>query len=648
MFRDLKRLLAMKIKLQGFRGFSNDADFIDLSDINIFIGKNSSGKSTLIKFLKTLSIAFSEVSDFDSLIGLKLNLATNLLGGDTHVKHNEVTKYIDFSVESTFDYYNGDHEIKFRFKIMNDETLVLNSISIHDEDDGIWIQSLFENNPLMEKGFDFYRPFDGIIKFQKGRTTTNIKRLYNKYMNQLPIHNLCEINGYLKNPNIKRIEENIKLETYKRELMNKFRISSDDLKELEKSHYYFHNYNFDFQIQPVNTENKVFLREEYSDEEYIDFTVLNGIETDFNFTKSFIDDLIEAHFERTDEIVEDDFLLEILSENPHLDKYSLVEKIKDYNLELYTIEFFLDLKSDLIKAKLNINHEDSSTIRELGKLILIQYSDIISPLVNDSISIFQNRIMLHVKDISSLQFIHSNLIQSERKFNLYDKTNLISEFITWYKHKKNIKINGDYNLDGSIIEAKTISFYVLNFLKKYLILFGIGKSIEVLQKENLGAIRVYKSNGYFDLVDEGSGSNRLLTILLRISMLIDYNEEREKSVYRHNYKFFIFEEPERNLHPDLQAKLAHLFVDLQNNYGVKCLIETHSEYLVRKLQILVAKNEIAPSSINIQYVTLDKDINIRKITIANDGELSSEFDTGFFDVSEGTTQLLYNQLQNQN
>ncbi len=48
----------------------------------------------------------------------------------------------------------------------------------------------------------------------------------------------------------------------------------------------------------------------------------------------------------------------------------------------------------------------------------------------------------------------------------------------------------------------------------------------------------------------------------------------------------IIEEPELNLHPALQSKLADLFLDVHQMWGIDFLIETHSEYILRRSQVI--------------------------------------------------------------
>jgi predicted ATPase len=66
--------------------------------------------------------------------------------------------------------------------------------------------------------------------------------------------------------------------------------------------------------------------------------------------------------------------------------------------------------------------------------------------------------------------------------------------------------------------------------------------------------------------------------------------------------------------------------------------ETHSEYLVRKLQYLVSKGEIRPQDVVIYYFYPPDEVpegrnQVERINIQSDGRLDNEFGSGFFDES---------------
>jgi predicted ATP-dependent endonuclease of OLD family len=117
------------------------------------------------------------------------------------------------------------------------------------------------------------------------------------------------------------------------------------------------------------------------------------------------------------------------------------------------------------------------------------------------------------------------------------------------------------------------------------------------------------------LADEGLGITKLIGIMMNIEIailsakrnhlygygvLID-KKQRYPKIAREITSIAI-EEPENHLHPRYQALLAEMFVDAYKNYHIHFIVETHSEYMVRKLQTLVAKKDLTPAEVSLQYL----------------------------------------------
>ena len=170
--------------------------------------------------------------------------------------------------------------------------------------------------------------------------------------------------------------------------------------------------------------------------------------------------------------------------------------------------------------------------------------------------------------------------------------------------------------------------------------FEIGKSLKVIpfkgdnyslvifDKEN-PEITSDKRKGYpggIDLADKGMGSIQIVILLLRLATLI--------RKYKGQHLTILLEEPEQNLHPALQSKLAELIYAVNNKFGLRFIIETHSEYLIRKSQVIVA--ELNKSSIpilipfKVYYIPNDGTLPYEMVYRA-DGKFSNEFGPGFFD-----------------
>ena len=104
------------------------------------------------------------------------------------------------------------------------------------------------------------------------------------------------------------------------------------------------------------------------------------------------------------------------------------------------------------------------------------------------------------------------------------------------------------------------------------------------------------------------------------------------------------EEPEIHLHPRFQSLLAEMFVEAYKKYNIHFIIETHSEYLIRKLQVMVADKNNSLISNNVSLYYAEKDENgvstNRKIEFLEDGRLSDSFGSGFFDEATGLSMDL--------
>ena len=138
------------------------------------------------------------------------------------------------------------------------------------------------------------------------------------------------------------------------------------------------------------------------------------------------------------------------------------------------------------------------------------------------------------------------------------------------------------------------------------------------------------------LADMGMGSIQLMILLFRLGTYIN---KYKAGAYPLT---ILIEEPEQNLHPKLQSNLADLFCGLNKEYHYRFIIETHSEYLIRKTQVLVAKegfkDNIALNENNPFMVYYFDGENEKKpyypMEYRADGCFANDFGEGFFDEAE--------------
>ena len=170
--------------------------------------------------------------------------------------------------------------------------------------------------------------------------------------------------------------------------------------------------------------------------------------------------------------------------------------------------------------------------------------------------------------------------------------------------------------------------------------FKIGESLKVIsyKGDNYSLVIFDKKNpeitsenrkgypGGIDLADKGMGSIQIVILLLRIVTLIRKYKGQQLTI--------LLEEPEQNLHPALQSKLAELVYNIKKEYGVRFVIETHSEYIIRKTQVIVAgldkSTNLMDYPFKVIYLPDNGDIPY-DMQYRPDGKFNREFGPGFFD-----------------
>lgn len=243
-----------------------------------------------------------------------------------------------------------------------------------------------------------------------------------------------------------------------------------------------------------------------------------------------------------------------------------------------------------------------------------------------------------------LSYVSSSIINVKRLYPMESNDEFTELLKRYMKAKRNLDKNADYLPD--------------TFLNKWIKQYGIGNRISVdVDNEGLGiTLRLHKDENDTEgslLADSGYGITQLFAILLNIEVAIMERKisrglpdkytgslpTDDDSVKLFSTPTIAIEEPEIHLHPNYQSKLADMFVEAYNEWGVHFVVETHSEYLIRKLQVMVADKEcnLKSESVSLNYVDkIGKGSSFNKqITIKEDGRLSEPFGPGFFDEAKG-------------
>jgi predicted ATPase len=167
---------------------------------------------------------------------------------------------------------------------------------------------------------------------------------------------------------------------------------------------------------------------------------------------------------------------------------------------------------------------------------------------------------------------------------------------------------------------------LLEFMNRYLKKFNLADSISTIKEKFGGYIVIKKILGsketFINLASTSSGLQQLLPIIAA-----SYHDDNE---IRYNHRLLFIEQPELHLHPKLQSQLVDLFISKETREK-NVIIETHSEHIIRKTQVLIAKKEINISDVAVYFFDYDKYTSVEKLGIDNKGLFLKNWPKGFFD-----------------
>jgi AAA15 family ATPase/GTPase len=190
------------------------------------------------------------------------------------------------------------------------------------------------------------------------------------------------------------------------------------------------------------------------------------------------------------------------------------------------------------------------------------------------------------KAINALTEI-SNVLKNHNVYYIPAPSGNYERKITENKNRKYIR---EY-LNAKVSPMDTFSFS--QFVKKWLKEFEIGEDIRIETQDQFDEIKIIRNKKEYELIDMGFGMSKILSIVLSVASNACKEVGGETGL-------FLIEEPENHLHPKLQSKLADFFIDAKNRFGVSFIIETHSEYLIRKIQYLVMQSQSKDTSVEAQ------------------------------------------------
>lgn len=143
----------------------------------------------------------------------------------------------------------------------------------------------------------------------------------------------------------------------------------------------------------------------------------------------------------------------------------------------------------------------------------------------------------------------------------------------------------------------------------------------------------------WNLTDKGFGYSQILPVILKVWQFIGNMMEQRRQ--KNKDIIIAIEQPELHLHPKLQSLLMNMFIDvtkdaLESNIHIHFIIETHSQTMINKLGVRIARKEYNPEDAVVLLFCEDNTLdqpNPQRAEYSKEGFLMN-WPVDFFDVEE--------------
>ncbi|GAB2598513.1 AAA family ATPase [Spirosoma areae] len=208
-------------------------------------------------------------------------------------------------------------------------------------------------------------------------------------------------------------------------------------------------------------------------------------------------------------------------------------------------------------------------------------------------------------------------------FNYIGSFRLPPERTYYQKTKAEAKISSsgegyiDQIMEWEVTDPKKLN--ELNLLLKDLQLFD-----EIQSNKSKGGrfelnIKTPNSALYNSLVDVGFGISQFLPIIVADLQLSDQS-------------CLAISQPEIHLHPKIQAQFGNYLSNQIKKTQKQYIVETHSEYLLNRIRLLLVTGELKPEDVRVLYFENDGvKSTVHDVEFATDGQIKGA-PQGFFDT----------------
>lgn len=667
--------------IKNWKVFSG-SHYFDFSRINLLIGTNNSGKTSLVE---AINLAENIFNNFEHV--------TNKAGYTIGKKSDFLFKLIDIDLPDQFQHYEEFKELINYQSKSGEISFILTVANVFFPDKTLWVHLVYIPHPENKlaarlKEIQLYTTKDELI----GKTVlVYLETVAGPLPTFKTIYNYKSLHPYLKRASV--IQKLV-----------------DDYEKIMKDYLYNYGSNkeesYQMNVKTNDEEKESHLKKDYpilynqririKDQLFSEYNITdselsrifnktemrnpkNGLYFDYIFFTRDIDSFEEELprekmneflqrvnkkipgwlenfkllFNKLAEPVEEIILshlwdnnisIETFSSDHRYSRFAFSENYSEYNdswdgIEIVRIseesELYTIIRKEIVEIRKLVSSDELSYY--MSSIVML------NPFYEERKYSFWNRIM------------ENALMDIKYGFDMYFSNYKSKRLQSFYRLRHN-----ELGLDERIFNVlgkSSIPDEIIQFINKYIREFSIGEELIISRLEPINAVSfsIKKGKRKESIVHLGYGSTNILIVLLSVLSIASRNRfERTKKDLQafeelsgkkstkqpgFDYKSAILflEEPEANLHPALQSKLADLIVEANKLFNIQFVIETHSEYFLRKLQYLVAKKELPAGDIKMYYfndpgtIDAEKEEQVYAIDINEDGSLTESFGPGFYD-----------------
>ena len=285
--------------------------------------------------------------------------------------------------------------------------------------------------------------------------------------------------------------------------------------------------------------------------------------------------------------------------------------------------------------------DDGIILRSIGVLESSYYSSshVIFEAYKDYLRLILSECLIPT-DLTRLKYNTSALTTTVKRLYAFDEDGDFVQTIKRYlRNKATLEI---LRAKGLFLPGKETEYVPDTFLNYWLGHDGLNicDGLEIDVPLGLGFSIRLKHGSYDELLaDVGHAITQIVSTLIQIESVLIENEIIEiERLKKQDYSsdtpkaFVAIEEPEASMHPSYQSKLAMIFNDAASR-GVSLIIDTHSEYMIRKIQSLVASSHYDENEVPFAIYYFLSDGSVYDLGLKKDGLLKNGFGPGFFDES---------------